>query len=412
MKRIAAAAVLGCAFYFSARAEKVNLSVYASNLDSIAIAVLPFKSTGETNLAKDEPWKVLANDLEFSGRFSVSRIVRADTAEMAKNNVPLYVDGEFEVFGQYVRVNCFLRDAKSGDLLVEKKYESDMRHVRSAGHKFADQLVEMLFNEKGFFESKILFVKDEGAKKNIMLMDWDGDNMRALTVTTTINIFPVFVDSTAFLWTSFIRGHPDIYKGTIGGAGGAVMASRFIQTSPAYSPITGKIVFASARDGNMEIYTCDLDGRNIRRLTNARSIETSPCWSPNGFQIAFTSDRVGQPKIFVMDADGTKVHQLTFEGGYQDSPAWSPKGDKIAYQCITNGKFEIWTANTDGSSISQVTNCPGDNEYPTWASDGMHIAFSSKRGTNSDLYAVKADGTRLMRLTTTGNAKMPDWSSF
>jgi Tol biopolymer transport system component len=42
----------------------------------------------------------------------------------------------------------------------------------------------------------------------------------------------------------------------------------------------------------------------------------------------------------------------------------------------------------------------------------MHIAFSSKRGAGSDLYAVKADGTRMIRLTTTGNAKMPDWSNF
>jgi TolB protein len=394
------------------RAERIVLESYASNLDSISIAVIPLKNTGNVTVTKNEPWKVLASDLEFSGRITVFRALKADPAEFARNNVPLYIDGEYEVFGKFVRVGFTLRDAKSSDALLEKKYEGELAQTRVMAHRFADMLVGTLFGDKGIFESRMLFVKDEGAKKNIMTMDWDGDNMRALTVTTTINIFPVFVDSTAFLWTSFIRGHPDIYKGTIGGAGGAVMASRFIQTSPAYSPITGKIVFASARDGNMEIYTCDLDGRNIRRLTNARSIETSPCWSPNGFQIAFTSDRVGQPKIFVMDADGTKVHQLTFEGGYQDSPAWSPKGDKIAYQCITNGKFEIWTANTDGSSISQVTNCPGDNEYPTWASDGMHIAFSSKRGTNSDLYAVKADGTRLMRLTTTGNAKMPDWSSF
>jgi TolB protein len=411
MKRIAAAAVLGCAFYFSARAEKVNLSVYASNLDSIAIAVLPFKSTGETNLAKDEPWKVLANDLEFSGRFSVSRIVRADTAEMAKNNVPLYVDGEFEVFGQYVRVNCFLRDAKSGDLLVEKKYESDMRHVRSAGHKFADQLVEMLFNEKGFFESKILFVKDEGAKKNIMLMDWDGDNLRAVTSNSTINIFPAFIDSVSFLYTSFLRGHPNIYKGKFGGKSVYIVPSRFTDTSPAYSAITGKIAFASSRDGNMEIYTCDFDGGNIKRLTKSRSIETAPCWSPNGFQIAFTSDRAGQPQIFIMDADGGNVHRLYFGGGYQDSPAWSPKGDKIAFHMISNGKFDIWTVSPDGTNPFQVTTIPGNNEYPAWAADGEHVVFSSERGGKCDLYGIRIEGTHCKRLTNSINAKMPDWEN-
>jgi TolB protein len=397
----------------SVNAEKVNLEVYASNLDSISVAILPFKSVGDGRITKDEPWKVLANDLEFSGRFSVFRVQKADTAEMAKNNVPLYVDGEYETFGrQFVRVDCYLRDAKSGGLLASKKYEGDVKHLRPIGHRFADELIRTLFNDKGIFESKMLFVKDEGPKKNIMIMDWDGDNVHALTATTTVNIFPAFVDSSTFLWTSFIRGHPDIYKATISGRGGAIMSSRFVQTSPAYSPITGRVAFASSRDGNMEIYTCDLDGKNIKRLTNARSIQTAPRWSPNGFQIAFTSDRVGQPKIFLMDADGTNVHQLCFEGGYQDSPAWSPKGDRIAYQCLVNGKFEIITVQTDGANAFQVTNCPGNNEYPAWAADGAHIAFSNSRGGSIDLYAVKSDGTHLTRLTTTGNAKMPDWGNW
>jgi TolB protein len=398
-------------FAVAAYAEHITLESFANNLDSIAIGVLPFKNVGEVALSKGEPWKVLASDLEFSGRFSVLKTVKADTAEMAKNNVPLYVDGEYEVFGQYVRVGCFLRDAKSGGVLVEKKYESDLKHVRGAGHKFANQLVEMLFNEKGIFESKMLFVKDEGAKKNIMLMDWDGDNLRPVTANATINIFPTFVDSSTFLFTSFLRGHPNIYKCSFGGKPIYMVPSRFTDTSPAYSPITGKIAFASSRDGNMEIYICDSDGSGLKRLTTSRSIETAPCWSPNGYQIAFTSDRAGSPQIFIMDADGTNIHKLYFGGGYQDSPAWSPKGDKIAFHMISDGKFDIWTVSGDGSNPFRVTTVPGNNEYPSWAADGEHVVFSSERGGNCDLYAIRTDGTHCKRLTTSANAKMPDWEN-
>ncbi len=397
-----------CAF-----SERITLESYAGNLDSISIAIMPFKIAGDGHIAKDEPWKVIAADLEFSGRFTLYRITKTDSTLFAEKNIPIYVDGTCETFGQqYVRVDCFLRDAKSGSALVEKKYEADVRHLKPVGNKFANELVRMLFNVKGIFESKMLFVKDEGAKKNIWIMDWDGDNMHALTATSAINIFPTFVDSSTFLWTSFIRGHPDIYKATIGGRGGAIMSSRYIQTSPAYSPITGRVAFASSRDGNMEIYTCDLDGTNLKRLTKAPSIETAPRWSPNGYQIAFTSDRTGAPRIFVMDADGTNVHQLVFEGGYQDSPAWSPKGDKIAYQCMAGGKFEIFTVQTDHTNVFQVTNCPGNNEYPAWAADGEHLVFSSSRGGSTDLYAIRADGTHLTRLTNIGNAKMPDWGNW
>jgi TolB protein len=342
----------------------------------------------------------------------VFRSEKADTVEMVKNNIPLYVDGEFEVFGQYTRVTCALRESKSGSMLVEKKYERDMRHIRSAGHEFANQLVEMLFNEKGIFESRILYVKDDGVKKNIMLMDWDGDNLQAVTANSTINIYPTFIDSMSFLYTSFLRGHPNIYKGVIGGKSVYMVPSRFTDTSPAYSPITGKIAFASSRDGNMEIYSCDFDGSNIKRLTSSRSIETAPCWSPNGYQIAFTSDRAGNPQIFIMDADGGNVHRLYFGGGYQDSPAWSPKGDKIAFHMLSGGKFDVWTAAPDGSKPFQVTSVPGNNEYPAWAADGDHVAFSSERGNKYDLYGIKADGTHLKRLTNSGKAKMPDWSMY
>jgi TolB protein len=400
-----------CGVSISVDAEKVNLSVYASNLDSIAIAVLPFKNTGEATLSRDEPWKALANDLEFSGRFAVFKMNAADPAEMAKNNIPLYVDGDYEFFGQYVRVGYFLRDARSGSLLVEKRYEIDVKHVRNTGHKFANQLVEMLFNGKGIFESRILFVKDEGAKKNIMLMDWDGDNLRPVTSNSTINIFPAFVDSVSFLFTSFLRGHPNIYKCAFGGKPVYMVPSRFTDTSPAYSSITGKITFASSRDGNMEIYTCDIDGSGIKRLTSSRSIETAPCWSPNGYQIAFTSDRAGLPQIFIMDADGGNVHKLYFGGGYQDSPAWSPKGDRIAFHMISGGKFDIWTVSPDGSNPVQVTTVPGNNEYPAWAADGEHLAFSSERGGKCDLYGILADGTHCTRLTNSINAKMPDWGN-
>jgi TolB protein len=412
IKKTSMTVLLGCALLFPVNAEKVNLSVYASNLDSIAITVLPFKNTGEAKLAKDEPWKVIANDLDFSGRFTVFRSEKADSVEMVKNNIPLYVDGEFEVFGQYTRVTCALRESKSGSMLVEKKYERDMRHIRSAGHEFANQLVEMLFNEKGIFESRILYVKDDGVKKNIMLMDWDGDNLQAVTANSTINIYPTFIDSMSFLYTSFLRGHPNIYKGVIGGKSVYMVPSRFTDTSPAYSPITGKIAFASSRDGNMEIYSCDFDGSNIKRLTSSRSIETAPCWSPNGYQIAFTSDRAGNPQIFIMDADGGNVHRLYFGGGYQDSPAWSPKGDKIAFHMLSGGKFDVWTAAPDGSKPFQVTSVPGNNEYPAWAADGDHVAFSSERAGKYDLYGIKADGTHLKRLTNSGKAKMPDWSMY
>jgi TolB protein len=76
------------------------------------------------------------------------------------------------------------------------------------------------------------------------------------------------------------------------------------------------------------------------------------------------------------------------------------------------GAFDIWTIQPDGTNPVKVTSNPGSNEYPAWSADGMHIVYSCRTGFRNDLYAVKADGTHLKKLTTSGNAKMPDWSNF
>ena len=114
-----------------------------------------------------------------------------------------------------------------------------------------------------------------------------------------------------------------------------------------------------------------------------------------------------------MDADGANQRRLTQSQKYVDSPAWSPKGDKIAYMAMDeNGKFNIFTITPDGSNVKQVTDLAGNNEYPTWSPDGTLIAFINSSGGRSDLYIIKPDGTHMRRITSSGDVKMPDWSSF
>jgi TolB protein len=396
------------------RAERINLESFAHNLDSIPIGILPFKSLNSKFLTRDEPWKVIADDLSFSGRFMVTSPNTIDAGIFTKNDIPLYIDGTYSVDGSFIAMTLSLNDTKSKDLLAEKKYSGEVKYLRRMAHQFSDEMIAMLFNDKGIFQSKICFVKDEGPAKNIVIMDYDGYNQRNFTSNTSINIFPVWEDSATILWTTFLRGQADIYRGTVGSVkSSACIKGRFVETSPSVSMIDGKVAFASSRDGNMEIYTCDADCSGVKRITFNKSIDTSPCWSPNGYQIAFTSDRGGSPQIYIMDADGSNTRRLTYEGSYQDSPAWSPKGDKIAYMSQGGGgAFNIWIIQTDGSNPVKLTTNAGSNEYPAWSADGSHIVYSCKNGFKSDLYAISLDGTRSKRLTNSGNAKMPDWSSY
>lgn len=394
-------------------AVKVDLEVYASQFDSIPIGIIEFKGEGTID-KKDIPSNVIANDFFLSTRFSVVKIPEFDSAAFYRGNVGIYIDGNYSVVGNNVTIECLLYDAVSRELIIGKKYEGDKKLIRSMAHKYANEMVEMLFGDRGFFQSQIVYVKAEGKNKSIGIMDFDGYNQRDLTDNKVINLFPAFIDSSSYLFISYLKGKPDIYKGsTETKASKIFIQSRAVQTSPDVSPVDGSIVFASSKGGNMDVYRCEPDGSDLRQLTKNYSVETSPTFSPNGYQIAFTSDRTGYPSIYIMDANGENQRRLTFEGRYHDSPSWSPKGDKIAYASMSGGdKFDIWVINADGTGATQITNLSGNNEYPTWSPDGNLIAFVNIQGSRSDLYFVKPDGTKLRRVTTTGNIKMPDWGGF
>src|SRR4030042_1319192 len=101
--------------------EQVNLQSYASGFDSIPIAVLPFKSSNSTMLSENKPWDVIADDLDFSGRFFVVKMQKADSAGFARNQVGIFIDGEYTLTGDKIVIDCYLHDASSKDLLVGKQ---------------------------------------------------------------------------------------------------------------------------------------------------------------------------------------------------------------------------------------------------------------------------------------------------
>jgi TolB protein len=391
-------------------AQHAELELYATGKDTIPVAVLPFSHRGEDAAPPAAPEEIIAADLSFTGRFTIVEVPRIDTQLFREKNISLCIDGEYETNKGEITLHCNLHDAMTVDLLFGKKYRGKAAFTRNMAHRFANEVVHTLLGRKGVFESKIVFVKELGTRKHLYLMDYDGYNEKKLFTLPTVNIFPVFADSSTVLWTSYLRGKPDIYTGSLQtGKADILFYSRSIEVSPDVNRLTGDIVFASSRRGNLDIYRADADGGNITRLTDSYAIETAPCWSPNGYHIAFTSDRSGNPHIYIMDRDGANVRRLTFNGKYQDSPAWSPTGSQIAYACLQNGTFEIWSIKPDGSEEKRITDSPGNNEYPTWSPDGNHIAFVSTRGAQKDIFTIRKDGTGMRRITHSHNATMPYW---
>ena len=290
---------------------------------------------------------------------------------------------------------------------------------RRIAHKLADQVYTRITGESGYFDSRVVFVAEQGPKNNrqkrLAVMDYDGANLSYLTDASALVLAPRYSpDGTQILYTSYETGVPDVYlmdldtlrrRSLSGGRGTMSFAPRF-------SPDGSRVVFSTTQGGNTDLYTASLRSGAAQRLTSAPSIETAPSFSPDGRQIVFESDRSGTQQLYIMPANGGEARRISFGQGRYGTPVWSPRGDLIAFTKQNQGRFHIGVMRTDGSEERLLTASFLD-EGPTWAPNGRVIMFtretSGAQG-GAALYSVDISGRNLKRVPTPAGASDPAWS--
>jgi TolB protein len=291
---------------------------------------------------------------------------------------------------------------------------------RRTARRIADDVVEAFTGRRGVASTEITYVSSQSGHPEIQVMDADGGSQRAATRNKTINAFPAWSpDGNAIVYMSYVyRRSPHLFRIV---RGGTEQPGRLLQSLDAtravyrgvYAPNGTRLAAVISVDGAPEIFTVDVDGRNLRRLTNHKAIDVSPTWSPDGARIAFVSDRTGAPQVYVMNADGSGQRRLTFEGSYNTSPAWSPDGRWIAYETRVGGEFDLWLIDPEGSTNAPLVTNPRTDESPSWAPDSRKIAFHSARRGKKDIYIVDLDGQNARRLTEgAGENTQPCWGPY
>jgi TolB protein len=311
-----------------------------------------------------------------------------------------------------------LWDVFAGQQIVGQQFFTSPQNWRRVAHIVADAIYEALTGEKGYFDTRIVFVDEQGPKskriKRLAIMDQDGENLRTLTKGDDLVLTPRFSPSRQEItYMSYEGGNPRVYLLQIE-TGQRELVSNFpnMTFSPRFSPDGQKIIMSLQQDGNSNIYVMDLRSRSMTRLTNTAAIDTAPSYSPDGTQIVFESDRGGRQQLYVMNADGSNQQRISFGQGSYGTPVWSPKGDYIAFTKQAGGQFAIGVMKPDGSGERILTE-GYHNEGPTWAPNGRVLMFFRETpGENggAKIHSIDITGYNERQIPTPGFASDPAWS--
>jgi len=331
-------------------------------------------------------------------------------------NAQALVNGTVTMQGGQIRVDFRLWDVPRGNQMLGLQFTSSPENWRRVAHKISDAVYERLTGEKGYFDTRVVFVAESGSRlkpvKRLAIMDQDGANPSYLTGGDSIVMTPRFSSNSQEITYMSLRPEAStIYlfnlettrRESLGNFPGMVFAPRF-------SPDGGKVVFSVERGGNSDLYVMNLSSRTSTRLTSDPGIDTSGSFSPDGSRIAFTSDRSGQPQLYVMGADGSGARRISGGGGLYTTPVWSPTGEFIAFTKQSGGQFHIGVMRPDGSDERLLTTSYLD-EGPTWAPNGRVLMFSREtQGGQPRLWSVDVTGRIVQPMPYPGAGSDPAWS--
>ena len=423
----------------------IEVDITRGNLNPLPVAVSPLSQDKKSKIEfqrelnlddiGSEISKVVENNLKQSGLFNpLSKdafLQKPDIAHLkprfedwALIKAQALITGKVSIDNGKLKVEFRLWDVLAGREMLALAFTTVPNNWRRVGHIITDKVYERLTGEKGYFDTRIIYVSEEGLKtqrvKKLAIMDQDGFNTKYLTLGNELVLTPRFNPTNQMVtYLSYFRNLPRVYlldietgiQEVVGDFPGMTFAPRF-------SPDGKKIIMSFAKDGKSDIYVMDLENRIVEQITNHPSIDTSPSYSPDGKYITFNSDRSGYQQIYVMKSDGSNVKRISFGNGLYGTPVWSPRGDLIAFTKLHKGKFYIGVMRTDGKGERLLT----ENFYqeaPSWSPNGRVLIFYRETKTNekgegfsAKLWSIDLTGYNERLVETQTDASDPSWSSL
>ena len=376
-------AILITFFALPAKAE-VEINVSGAQRKAMKVAMPEMLGSNSNFLTKivggsygDKVREVVIADLERSGLFEIiperSYIEKIPSLDYR----PSFVDWQAikaqalvqsriqELPGNKLKVDFRLWDAVTEQELTGKTFTSTKENWRRLAHVVADAIYERLTGDKGYFNTRVVYVSESGMVtrrvKRLAIMDQDGENHRFLTDGRNLVLTPRFSPNMQRItYLEYAGVNPRVYMMDLNTNSRQVLGNFPGMTfAPVFSPDGNKVLMSYANNGATDIYEMNLNSRSIKQITHEKgSISTSPSYSPDGSKIVFNSDRGGNQQLYVMNADGSNSHRLSPDTQKSETDAVWLNNETIAFVC----GGEIWSMHADGSNRRKLSDTDGNVE--------------------------------------------------
>ena len=262
----------------------LKLDVTQGTIQPVPIAIPDFVGVGlQDPDGGRNVSQIIASNLQRSGLFApidpaayIEKISTIDTlprfADWRQINAQALVTGRVTQSDGRLKVEFRLWDVFAGQQLRGEQYNTTADNWRRISHIISDAVYERITGEKGYFDSRVVFVDESGPKerriKRLALMDQDGANVRYLTRGDDLVLTPRFSSAAdTITYMSYGQGDPKVYLMNIE-TGQREIVSNFpgMSFSPRFSPDGQRVIFSLQRGGNSNLFVMDLRSKATTRL--------------------------------------------------------------------------------------------------------------------------------------------------
>lgn len=153
-----------------------------------------------------------------------------------------------------------------------------------------------------------------------------------------------------------------------------------------------KILFSSETGNRQrEIYICDFDGSNIKRLTDNATLSIEPSWHPDGRSIIYNQFLLSSTPLVQYDIVNNRSRALSSQRGINAGKI-SPDGRRLALIITTKNQIDLYVRDLNGGSPVRLTNDTAVEASPAWSPDGSSICYVSDKSGRPALYIISASG--------------------